>query len=100
MEDSRPAHRWFSQQESARLYYRHTVPQKGLICSLEVSRPSVNMRRPFRIPAHAAALSGQSFMPNRGTLGRIRTCDRRIRSPLLYPLSYEGVSAARIVRTL
>jgi hypothetical protein len=25
--------------------------------------------------------------------GRIRTCDRRIRSPLLYPLSYERLLA-------
>ena len=27
----------------------------------------------------------------RGALGRNRTCDTRIRNPVLYPLSYEGV---------
>ena len=27
--------------------------------------------------------------------GRTRTCDPRIRSPLLYPLSYEGVDGVR-----
>ena len=28
-----------------------------------------------------------------GALGKIRTCDTRFRKPLLYPLSYEGLSA-------
>lgn len=28
-----------------------------------------------------------------GAPGRIRTCDRRIRSPLLYPLSYERLAS-------
>jgi hypothetical protein len=30
-----------------------------------------------------------------GAPGRIRTCDLRIRSPLLYPLSYERVGRKR-----
>lgn len=28
-----------------------------------------------------------------GAPGRIRTCDTRIRRPLLYPLSYEGTAS-------
>ena len=35
--------------------------------------------------------AGQPLDSERSTPGRIRTCDRRIRNPLLYPLSY-GVS--------
>jgi hypothetical protein len=32
------------------------------------------------------------------TPGRIRTCDRRFRKPLLYPLSYERVELGRLPR--
>jgi hypothetical protein len=30
-----------------------------------------------------------------GAPGRIRTCDARFRKPMLYPLSYEGLTLVR-----
>ncbi len=43
-------------------------------------RSSNRLLRPSRLVSHA------------GTPGRIRTCDLRIRSPLLYPLSYRRLT--------
>jgi len=35
---------------------------------------------------------------SKNTPGRVRTCDRRFRKPLLYPLSYERVDAVEMIR--
>ena len=37
------------------------------------------------------AFQASKYGPCSGAPGRIRTCDARLRSPALYPLSYEGV---------
>ena len=39
------------------------------------------------------ALQPSKYGPSSGAPGRIRTCDARLRSPALYPLSYEGSAA-------
>jgi hypothetical protein len=39
------------------------------------------------------ALQPSKYGPSSGAPGRIRTCDARLRSPALYPLSYEGGAA-------
>jgi cyclic pyranopterin monophosphate synthase len=39
------------------------------------------------------ALQASKYGPCSGAPGRIRTCDARLRSPALYPLSYEGSAA-------
>ena len=38
-------------------------------------------------------LQPSKYGPSSGAPGRIRTCDARLRSPALYPLSYEGSAA-------
>ena len=38
--------------------------------------------------------------PTDSDLGRIRTCDRLIRSQLLYPLSYEAFGGAKLLLRL
>ena len=36
----------------------------------------------------------------KSTPGRIRTCDQRIRNPLLYPLSYRGPKLVKELRSV
>src|SRR5690606_37370049 len=43
---------------------------------------------------HRPSLFHRRRAPDRGAPGTTRTCNRRIRTPMLYPLSYEGARAS------
>jgi hypothetical protein len=59
-----------------------------LVCTRCVPEPKYMI-----LMSTTGALQPSKYGTSSGAPGRIRTCDARLRSPALYPLSYEGGAA-------
>jgi hypothetical protein len=72
-------------------------------CTRAVPAPSGIRGHPWHASAHGLKLTRLLFaqvtagfsLVDLGAPGRIRTCGTRFRKPLLYPLSYEGLSLVK-----